>query len=178
MFYCINYNSFVPLLTFTPAELHRFKKLMRRKIKQQDPPNNYRPSNYPISLLECAGWPSYSCPSFGVFKDPRQDRNNSTHSFALLFFSPIFIEQKKLRKFIKQISEAPHIFLFYFFGHFSGGGVCFANVFKLFPGSFCCGLHFISEALKQKNVSSCSRPFTALMRVVKIKPVEPFFYVV
>jgi hypothetical protein len=94
-------------LTFIPGELHWSKKLVRRKTKQQDISNTIIDPQTTLyafwSVLVCR---VISCPSFGVFKDPRQDRNNSTRSFALLFFSPRFIEQKKLRKFIKQTGEA------------------------------------------------------------------------
>jgi len=118
-----------------------------------------------------------SCPSFGVFKDPRQDRNNSTHSFALLFFSPIFIEQKKLRKFIIQISKAPLIFVSLSILRFMAfhGKRCSLLSHFLFIRVALLWAPLRYGSLEVEKTSSCSKPYTALMRVVKRKEVESFF---
>ena len=146
MFYCINYNSFVPLLTFIPAELHRFKKLVRRKIKQQDPPNNYRPSSYLISLSWVYWLPElFPVLPLGFLRTPVRTGITLLTRLPCCSFLPDFIEQTKLRKFIIQPCEAPHIFLFYFFGHFTGEGVCFANLFNYSRDRFAAGFFSIRK---------------------------------
>ena len=56
---------------FYPCRAPRFQKINKEKNQTASPPNNYGPSNSPISFSGCAGLPSYF-PSFlwGFLRTP------------------------------------------------------------------------------------------------------------
>lgn len=73
---------------FYPRRAPPFQKINEEKNQTARPPNNnYRPLNFPISLLDVLAGRVISRPDDGFSKDPRQAENNSTR-LPCCFFRP------------------------------------------------------------------------------------------